>query len=340
MALIKALRAVGRLMEALARRRSAATVALVLVFVAAGTALAGSGRYASLQLGAFNFITGYATTLSATVAGNAFQVVNASTSSVARAILARNSSIGATIYAQNLGAGPAANFVVRTIEPRSAPFTVNSATKVTSLNADRLDNLDSSQLQRPLTSACADGTAVQSVSQAGAVTCENKLANAAHADAADAATTATTATNATNATNAANADNADTLDGQDSSAFLYARTILVWGDAGSADPDLFYSAQSYAYCPAGTIATGGGFATDGGGPSYYDQGIDVDADGSLDGWFGTRTPDGDSFASIQVYVVCAYTSAAATSTSVRTTTQAVIGKRVIPAKAPSPKSAP
>jgi hypothetical protein len=131
------------------RRRTIGALAAVLVFTLAGTAVAGSGRYGNVQLGITNSITGYTTTIGASVAGNALQVLNASTATAARALLARNAGAAGAIAAQNVGPGPAANFIVSTSRsPRAAPFTVNSSTKVVALNADKLDGLDSTNFQR------------------------------------------------------------------------------------------------------------------------------------------------------------------------------------------------
>jgi hypothetical protein len=52
-----------------------------------------------------------------------------------------------------------------------APLKVNSGTKVGNLNSDKLDGLDSTQLQRTVQS-CPAGTAIQAVASSGAVTCK------------------------------------------------------------------------------------------------------------------------------------------------------------------------
>jgi hypothetical protein len=54
-----------------------------------------------------------------------------------------------------------------------APFSVNQTTKVTDLNADLLDGLDSSALQRTVTGTCASGSSIRTIAPAGTVTCES-----------------------------------------------------------------------------------------------------------------------------------------------------------------------
>jgi hypothetical protein len=55
------------------------------------------------------------------------------------------------------------------------PFAVNSATKVANLNADKLDNLDSTQLQRRITGSCPNGTAISSVAAQGLTGCSGPV---------------------------------------------------------------------------------------------------------------------------------------------------------------------
>jgi hypothetical protein len=96
-------------------------VALIALFIAlGGTTYAATGG--NFILGNPNSATSQ-TSLSAPIAGKALQVTNMSTGA------------GASALGLSVAAG-------------KSPFTVNSGTKVTNLNADRLDSLDSTSLLR------------------------------------------------------------------------------------------------------------------------------------------------------------------------------------------------
>jgi hypothetical protein len=152
----------------------------LLVVTAATAAAASPGD--PWRLGVANTINA-ATSLSGAVANRLVGINNMSTEAGARALTLVSRASSSTLYAQNQGTGPALQLRVADGRP---PLTVNAtAGKATNLDADRLDGLDSNQLQRPLTSGCADGTAVQSVTQAGVVTCEDKVTAATNADDAD-----------------------------------------------------------------------------------------------------------------------------------------------------------
>ncbi|MCU1672338.1 MAG: hypothetical protein JWN77_451 [Frankiales bacterium] len=84
-------------------------------------------------------------------------------------LLGRNNAAGAQTALVNSGAGP-----VLALSTRSGqvPLAVSANSgKATNLNADKLDGLDSSLLQRRVTGTCPAGKAVTGVSATGDVTC-------------------------------------------------------------------------------------------------------------------------------------------------------------------------
>jgi|1186.fasta_scaffold00146_6 hypothetical protein len=122
----------------------ALVISLVALFVSlSGTAWAATGG---------NFILGQAnsattqTGLTANFTGKTLQLTNTSTAT------------GATPLGLTPGAG-------------RPPFQTPSTTKVANLNADKLDGLDSTQLQRRVTGTCTANSAVQGVAAGGAVSC-------------------------------------------------------------------------------------------------------------------------------------------------------------------------
>jgi hypothetical protein len=137
------------------------SVCSALVFVAS-SALAGSGVGGVFNLGQSNSVNAQSTLTGASPSAQ-LQVTNTNAAAGASGLGVSSASSTATgffnntgggtglfaqtggaaktaVYAKNTGGGPAAAFVVN---PGVSPFTVNSQTKVASLNADQLDGLDS-----------------------------------------------------------------------------------------------------------------------------------------------------------------------------------------------------
>jgi hypothetical protein len=69
----------------------------------------------------------------------------------------------------NTGGGAAGSF---TVKAGVTPFTVSSSAKVVKLDADLLDGIDSSALQRRVEGTCAAGSAIRVITVAGGVTCQ------------------------------------------------------------------------------------------------------------------------------------------------------------------------
>jgi hypothetical protein len=190
-------------------RRRRPSLGLVLLVLSLVIFLAGVAGVADAATGG-NFILGQKNTadaktiLSAPYGGPALQVSNTSTAT------------GATAMELTVAAG-------------KAPLTVNSATKVANLNADRLDSLDSTAFQKRITANCPTGSSVAGVNADGSVSCSSKAADA------------------------------DLLDGRDSTSFMLgsgevykgARAILknspsAYEVLSTATPDL----TVYYSCPA------------------------------------------------------------------------------------------
>lgn len=84
--------------------------------------------------------------------------------------LASGAKHAPTLAVTNTGGGTAASFNARAGVP---PFKVNSSAPVAKLNADLLDGLDGSALQRRVAGTCAAGSAIRIVRADGTVTCQS-----------------------------------------------------------------------------------------------------------------------------------------------------------------------
>jgi hypothetical protein len=102
--------------------------------------------------------------------GGVFNLGKANTVNATTAL--QGSTDGQQLRVVNSSAGAdAAGIGIKTNAARP-PLTVNSSVKVTNLDADLLDGLDSSALQKRVTGACGEnGSAISSIDATGSVTC-------------------------------------------------------------------------------------------------------------------------------------------------------------------------
>jgi len=82
---------------------------------------------------------------------------------------------GAQLSVSNTNTGAGASGINVQVASGKPPIVTNSSSKVQNLNADQLDGLDSTQLQRPLNGACYYGEALRSVTANGTVVCASSV---------------------------------------------------------------------------------------------------------------------------------------------------------------------
>jgi hypothetical protein len=86
-------------------------------------------------------------------------------------ILGHSNRESATSVLSNSGSGAALS--LKTKSGRTPPLAVSNSTRVPNLDADLLDGLSSSALQRRVTGSCAVGQAVRAVGSGGSVSCSS-----------------------------------------------------------------------------------------------------------------------------------------------------------------------
>ena len=91
---------------------------------------------------------------------------------IASRVTALSSKAGPSLALTNTGGKPAASFHVLAGKP---PFAVNSSTKVSGLNADLLDGIDSSAFQLRVQPCLAVGSAISEIEADGNVVCSSGL---------------------------------------------------------------------------------------------------------------------------------------------------------------------
>lgn len=234
----------------ISRRAAAIGGAFVLVFVFGGTAGAAG---ALLQLGVTN-------TMNATTA-------------------LTGTTTGPELRITNKGGGPALALGVTSGTPA---FTVNSGAKIAKLNADRLDGLDGTQLQRRVVGTCAVGSTIAAVAADGSVSCR--------ADQVD-------------------GGNAATLGGLAPNQFM--RAGVEYRSSGPHPNPGGAQSVGSAACPAGYAVVGGGVTTT---PTASTGWNDYEASAQVitasgpnakgTGWSAAVTNHGTAGKQFHVYAIC------------------------------------
>lgn len=135
--------------------------AMVVALLALGVALGGQNAYATVK----TFMLGTSNSSDAPTTVTATSTWPTTGSQRLLQLTNTNATAGATALGLNVATG-------------HAPFTVNSATKVTNLNADKLDGIDGAQLQRRVTGGCLGGRSITSIAVDGGVACSGPLLRA------------------------------------------------------------------------------------------------------------------------------------------------------------------
>jgi hypothetical protein len=92
-------------------------------------------------------------------------------------ILGKSNKATTPTSVANTGAGTALK--LHTSSSKTPDLSISNKTEIKNLNSNLLDGLDSSQLQRPLTSGCSTGSFLRSVNQSGTPSCASPAAESA-----------------------------------------------------------------------------------------------------------------------------------------------------------------
>jgi hypothetical protein len=163
-----------------ARLRRAAFGVAFLVVVTAGTAVAADPGDPWL-LGVTNTIDS-ATELTGTVAERIVKITNEGTGR-ALSLLATTAASSGTLLVTNAGDGVGVQISVK---DGARPISVNAtAGKATNLNVDKLDGLDSTDLQKRVWGDCPGNKMIQAINADGTVFCSSPSSDASTLDGVD-----------------------------------------------------------------------------------------------------------------------------------------------------------
>jgi hypothetical protein len=214
--------------------RTAFAVAILLALTA-GVAAGAAGD--NFVLGVAN-ASNVATTLGGAVADR-LVAFNNTGGGRALSLFSSAANPSSTLYVQNSGDGQGVAIVVGA---GAKPITVSAgAGKATNLDVDKLDGLDSSELQKRVSEACVTGSTIQAINADGTVVCDPDDVSGG---------------------------DAQTLDGRDSTSFAssplktYVLEVTTDGSANVSGTcpsgDLCYAGGKY--CDTGDMLVGGSFA--------------------------------------------------------------------------------
>lgn len=217
-----------------------ATVGVVCAVVGGMTTLAfaGSGVGGVFNLGVSNTVT-QQTSLSDSSTGAALKLSN--TTGLGLSATSPSASQPA-LQAQNTGGHPAATFISNS---GVAPFTVSNSIRIHNLNADLLDGLDSTALQKRVTGSCISGSAIASIAADGSAACTGYLSGSATGAGSNGVAGYNTCSDCTIGSPIVDNASAGHFDG-DTTYGLYARSATTNGAVIENNTDSFFTLYAQA----------------------------------------------------------------------------------------------